>query len=114
VSAGREVKAFVGITDNEWFKFLSHRPDPDEVNFWTPSGKRAATIELGHPVLFKLHSPLNFIVGGGFFAHFSRLPVSLVWDVFGEQNGVETYEHMGARIEKCSVPRFEWTPKFVT
>jgi putative restriction endonuclease len=33
--------------------------------------------------LFKLHSPVDFIVGGGVFAHASILPVSPAWDAFG-------------------------------
>ena len=32
------MKAFVGITDRDWFDLLSHRPQLDEVNFWQPGG----------------------------------------------------------------------------
>jgi len=28
------MKAFVGVTDHEWFGFLSQQPGIDEVNFW--------------------------------------------------------------------------------
>ena len=28
------MKDFLGITDNDWFAFLSHQPGIDEVNFW--------------------------------------------------------------------------------
>ena len=28
------MKAFVGITDRNWFDLLSRRPQLDEVNFW--------------------------------------------------------------------------------
>ncbi len=98
------MKAFVAITDNDWFAFLAARPHLEEVNFWTPSGKRLADLQIGQPVLFKLHSTrnerLNFIVGGGFFAHFSLLPVSMVWDTFGEKNGAASYSEMRARIEQ--------------
>ena len=71
------MNAFLAVTDNDWFEFLSRQPDLDEVNFWTPSGRRLANLRAGQPVLFKLHAPLNYVVGGGFFAHFSLLPVSL-------------------------------------
>jgi len=27
------MKAFVGVTDNEWFEFLSQQPGIDETNF---------------------------------------------------------------------------------
>jgi len=32
-------------------------------------------------LLFKLHSPRNFIVGAGFFTRFVHLPISLSWEV---------------------------------
>jgi len=28
------MKAFVGVTDNDWFAFLSQQLGIDEVNFW--------------------------------------------------------------------------------
>ena len=28
------MKSFFGITDNDWFAFLSQQPGIDEVNFW--------------------------------------------------------------------------------
>ncbi len=95
------LNAYVAVTDNDWFSFLSQRPEFDEVNFWTPSGNvNFKALDPGQPFLFKLHHPLNYIVGGGFFGHFSRLPVSLAWDVFGEKNGAESFPHMRSRIEK--------------
>jgi len=94
------MKAFLAVTDNDWFEFLSRQPDIDEVNFWTPSGTPLAKFVVGQPVLFKLHAPHNYVVGGGFFAHFSLLPLSLAWETFGDKNGVSSYAHMRARIEK--------------
>ena len=32
------MKCFVGVTDGGWYRFLSRRPDLEEVNFWQPSG----------------------------------------------------------------------------
>jgi len=32
-------EGFVGVTDNDWFAFLSRQPGIDEVNFWQPSGR---------------------------------------------------------------------------
>lgn len=80
------MKYFVGVTDNNWFNFLSSIK-PDEVNFWRPSGISFKSIDIGLPFLFKLHSPLNYIVGGGFFIKSEILPLSLAWDAFGEKNG---------------------------
>jgi putative restriction endonuclease len=86
------MRFWVAVTDNDWFKFLS-RLQPDEVNFWQPSGNRAfGAIEPGAPFLFKLHSPHNYIVGGGFFVRHSFLPLSIAWEAFGEKNGASTFE----------------------
>jgi len=71
------MKFWVGVTDNDWFRFLAARL-PDEVNFWRPNATQTfRVIEPGAPFLFKLHSPLNYIVGGGFFVSHSILPLSL-------------------------------------
>jgi putative restriction endonuclease len=86
------MKYWVGVTDNKWYEFLK-KEQPNEVNFWQPSGtppfKRK--VEL---FLFKLHSPLNFIAGGGYFVTYSRLPLSLSWEVFGRKNGVSSYQDL--------------------
>jgi putative restriction endonuclease len=93
------MRAYVGITDYDWFSFLSNRPDLDEVNFWKPGGKSGfKALEPGGLFLFKLHAPRRFIVGGGYFAHFSRIPASLAWDAFAEKNGARTREEMRLRI----------------
>ena len=95
------MKAFVGVTDFEWFNFLSNMQQIDEVNFWQPGGShRFQSLSPGEPFLFKLHSPRDYIVGGGFFAHNSILPLSLAWDAFGEKNGARSLEEMRARTEK--------------
>ena len=95
------MKTFVGVTDGDWHQFLSEQPGIDEVNFWQPSGGNGfKVLGIGAPFLFKLHWPDNVIVGGGFFASYSRLPVSLVWDTFGVKNGAPTYAVMRSRIEK--------------
>jgi putative restriction endonuclease len=31
------MKGSVGVTDNDWFAFLSQKPGIDEVNFWQQS-----------------------------------------------------------------------------
>lgn len=81
------MKYFVAVTDNRWYEFLAALK-PDEVNFWRPSGQDTfRAVPQGSPFLFKLHSPLDFIAGGGFFAKFEQLPLSMAWDVFGEKNG---------------------------
>nr|WP_281720911.1 HNH endonuclease [Nitrosomonas nitrosa] len=96
---------WIGVTDNKWFEFLSAR-SPDEVNFWRPSGLGSfQAVPTDSLFLFKLHSPQNFIVGGGFFLKHSNLPLSLAWEAFGEKNGVASLEELRLRIEKFRVKR---------
>jgi putative restriction endonuclease len=96
------MRAYVAVTDNDWFKFLSSQPKLDEVNFWQPSGSsRFKALNPGELFLFKLHSPHNYIVGGGFFAGSSNdWPINTVWEMFGIANGARNPEEMRARIEK--------------
>jgi hypothetical protein len=35
------MKVYVGVTDNDWYRFLSQLPNVDEVNFW---GSRAGVL----------------------------------------------------------------------
>lgn len=94
-------KAFVGVTDQDWFDFLSARSDLTEINFWQPGGNtRFKALNQGELFLFKLHSPNNYIAGGGFFAASSLLPVSIAWETFGAGNGVASLQEMRRRVEK--------------
>lgn len=94
-------KAFVGVTDFDWYEFLANRLDLTEVNFWQPGGRVLfKVLAPGDLFLFKLHSPNNFIVGGGFFETSSLLPVSLAWETFGAGNGVASLQQMRERIAK--------------
>jgi putative restriction endonuclease len=94
------VRLYVGITDGDWYRHLSGIK-PDEVNFWQPSANtQFRALEPGEPLLFKLHSPDDYVVGGGFFSHFTILPVSFVWSAFGEKNGASSEQEMRLRVEK--------------
>jgi putative restriction endonuclease len=95
------MRFYVGITDRSWYEQLSGMPSVDEVNFWQPGGNRQfRRLQVGEPFLFKLHSPDNFIVGGGFFSHFSIMPVSIAWKAFGAKNGAPYEAEMRQRIER--------------
>jgi len=95
------VKAYVAITDNDWFRFLKYRSPLDEVNFWQPGGNRIfKALDPGEPLLFKLHHPQNAIAGVGLFTHFSLLPVSLAWEAFEEKNGAVSFDEMQRLIRR--------------
>lgn len=93
------VRAYVGVTDGDWYRFLAARPDHDEVNFWRPGGARGFhVLQVGEPFFFKTHFPDNRIVGGGFYSDFAPLPLSQAWDWFGPANGVADAAEMRARV----------------
>lgn len=105
------MKLWVGVTDKEWFDFLRPRR-PDEVNFWQPSGKALTGVLVeGTPFLFKLHSPHDFVVGGGFFVRFTTLPAVLAWSAFGEKNGVASYEALRKRIAQYRADQSRGDPE---
>ncbi len=87
---------WVGITDRGWFETL-RRSQPEEVNFWQPSERAPRRMEAGWPFLFKLHSPLNYVVGGGFFVRFTVLPCFLAWNAFQENNGASSLAELVER-----------------
>jgi putative restriction endonuclease len=94
-----QMRLFIALTDKSWFAQHAAVSHLDEVNFWRPSGTTSfKALDPGELLLFKLHSPDNFIAGGGFFTRFLNLPVSLAWDTFGEENGVRSLPEMRARI----------------
>ncbi|MFG5120488.1 HNH endonuclease [Methylorubrum sp. POS3] len=94
------VRLFVAITDRDWFDALS-RQAPDEVNFWQPSGRFTfRALQPGELLLFKLHAPDDFIVGGGVFSHGSLAPLSLAWDAFATRNGATSLAEMRRRIAR--------------
>ena len=94
------MRMYVGITDFDWFQTLK-QANCDEVNFWKPGGRtNFRALNEGDLFLFKLHSPKDYIVGGGFFLKFSILPSSLAWEAFGIANGANNLIELKDRIYK--------------
>ena len=90
---------FVGVTDKNWYEQLK-QDAADEVNFWNPGATSFKALRENELFLFKLHAPLNYIVGGGFFVRYTQLPPFLAWDAFGRKNGTASYAELLKRIEK--------------
>ena len=91
---------WVGITDYDWYSLHASKDSVEEVNFWRPSprlGFRA--LQPGGLFLFKLRSR-KFIGGGGFFAKYLPLPLSLAWNAFGEGNGAKTLNELRRLIAR--------------
>lgn len=94
---------YVGVTDGDWFRFLSQRPDLIEVNFWQPvDTRRFGALTPGELFLFKLKAPEHFIAGGGVFVSANAYPTSLAWAAFGEGNGVASLDALRQRIGRLS------------
>jgi putative restriction endonuclease len=94
------VRAFVGVTDQDWYQFLLARPHLSEVNFWRPSGRGFQAIGSGEPFVFKTHKPNDHLVGGGFLSNATTLRISEAWEFFGEANGVPSLEAMRLAIAR--------------
>jgi putative restriction endonuclease len=90
----------IAITDEGWYSFLAEHPEVTELNFWTPSARRAFRAPPFSPFLFKLRAPDNAICGFAYFAQFSTLPDWLAWESFGLGNGCSSFEEMHSRIAK--------------
>lgn len=94
-------RGYIGLTDPEWYAFLSAKPRVDEVNFWQPHGNRVfRAVNSGDPFFFKLRAPLKGIAGFGFFTRYEAMPAAMAWDCFGEMNGAPDFESMVDRIAR--------------
>jgi putative restriction endonuclease len=94
------VNLWVGITDFDWFSLHASKDHVEEVNFWRPSSRQGfRALQPGGLFLFKLRSR-KFIGGGGFFAKYLPLPLSLAWDAFGEGNGARTLDELRKLIAR--------------
>lgn len=92
------MKFYLGVTDNNWYKYLSSI-SPEDINFWQPSGSvNFKVLQSGAPFLFKLKSPLNAIAGIGFFSSHTFLPMSVAWDTFRNRNGCASLEEFQKMI----------------
>ncbi len=97
-----EQRAVVALTDSRWFDFLRDKAIDgrlDEVNFWRQRAQNEfRSLSSGDPFFFRMKHPTNAIVGYGFFATSSRLPIRFAWDAFEECNGDPSFERFVSRI----------------
>ena len=74
------MKGYIGVTDNDWFTFLSQQPEIDEVNFWQPGGRsQFRSLQPDEPFFFNLHFPLKTFTENGLE------PKSVILDFKGGQ-----------------------------
>jgi putative restriction endonuclease len=95
------MRAYVGVTDGRWYRFLAVRPELTEINFWRPGGRHAfRALQPGEPFFFKTHYPGNQVVGGGFFSGFVSMRVSDAWELLGPGNGANSLMELRAQISQ--------------
>ena len=86
-----DLPSVVANTDLGWYSHFRPRDQLarfDEVNFWQPTSRQNfGALKRGQPFFLRLKRPHYAIAGFGLFARFDRMPVGLVWDVFGQRNG---------------------------
>jgi putative restriction endonuclease len=90
---------YVGLTDADWYSFLREL-QPEDVNFWKPSGHGFSAIEPGAPFIFKLKAPVNKIGGVGFFSTYKPLPIGIAWDAFSVRNGCASFDEFNHKIHQ--------------
>lgn len=101
------MKIYLGLTEDSWYENLKEESF-DEVNFWRPNiSRKFRALDTNEMFLFKLHSPSQAIVGGGFFVRYSLLPSFLAWDIFGPKNGVKSLKELDRQIIDYSKSRGE-------
>jgi putative restriction endonuclease len=97
------VRYWVANTDREWFQFLAARAPLDEVNFWAPNKVQPIKMPPGAPWLFKFHVRNGgWIVGGGFFAHYTTITPRFAWEAFHADNGAATFPEMVRQVGRYS------------
>jgi putative restriction endonuclease len=96
------MRYWVANTDLDWFNYLASVA-PDDVNFWQPNAVRPITLDRGAPWLFKLHNRQGgWIVGGGFFAHYTTMTPRFAWDAFGNANGAQDFDRFVRDVRRHS------------
>ena len=78
----------IANTDPNWLSYLK-ATTPREVNFWRP-GAPPMNVTPGTPWFYKLRGTKQ-IVGCGFFAAYSMMPMKMAWETFGHANGMPDF-----------------------
>ncbi len=102
------MRAYVGNTDVQWYRFLRERRDLDEVNFWFPNPGQLLTggnADSLTPFLFKLKAEQQHaICGFGFLVDAMKMPAWFAWETFGVKNGAPSERDMFERIGRYRKP----------
>ena len=92
------MKFYVAVTTDDFFYRLRDEGSHKPLNFWRPTTRSFRVLKRGEPFLFKLHSPKDFIVGGGIFSEFKVLTASEAWGEYGTRNGARSETELKDRL----------------
>jgi putative restriction endonuclease len=98
------MRAWVAVTDPEWYDFLLGKPGFPVVNFWKPSGKSFHAVGEGEYFFFKVKGTINRVVGGGVYGGYAISRLSDAWKSLGEANGAPSFERLEHLVKKGSDP----------
>jgi len=65
---------------------------------WVSCPDNGDPLESGHLFLFKLKGSINKIAGGGIFIGYSKLQLSVAWNIFREHNGAASLQEFSESI----------------
>lgn len=96
-------KGYIGITDNDWFEFISKK-SIRRVNFWR-KGKSFKALNKGDLFFFlkkNKHKEKGErkVVGYGVFEKFEVLSIEESWNLYGEGNGYSNISSFRNKIEQ--------------
>lgn len=96
------MRGYIGVTDFDWYQRLSTlQPEPEEVNFWQPSGGPLRPLDPGSPFFFKLKKNNgNAICGFGLYGRGTHLPIREAWSYLASSNGVSSLQELLQRVVK--------------
>lgn len=94
------MKGFVANTDQEWFERLRGGPARDEACFWRAGGEAFRALKPGEPFFFKLKAPYNAVAGFARFSHYTQVPCSAAWSLFGDATAMSSLAEMLDRLQR--------------
>ncbi|HUO83620.1 MAG TPA: HNH endonuclease [Thermoanaerobaculia bacterium] len=93
------MRGFIANADPGWVDRLRNRaPADEEIAFWRAGTEGFRALDSGEPFFFKMKAPREGIAGLGSFAHFSVLPVSLLWEIYGPACGEPSFSELRERL----------------
>jgi len=92
------MKYYVAVTTDAFYFQLRDDNPKQPINFWRPTTRAFRALAPGDLFLFKLHSPRDYVVGGGTFSEFRIHTAAQAWKEFGSRNGARSETELIERL----------------